>query len=52
MKFYWTIFGLLGIEREDGRVWVTDGNEEGTVDDSEIIAVFKPKEANNSQTLV
>lgn len=39
MKYYWTIYGLWGKMREDGQIWITDGDVEGTVLDDEIILV-------------
>lgn len=41
MTYYWTIYMLSGTRRENGKVWVSDGKEEGTVEEDEIVAVFK-----------
>lgn len=43
MKYYWTIYGLWGIMRDDGQIWISDGESEGTVCDEEIIIVCKLK---------
>lgn len=44
MKYYWTIFELWGIMRDDGKIWITDGEMEGTVDDFEILLICRIKQ--------